>query len=749
MNNNKSTEKTLPKRSPKTIAILTATVAGIALVGGVFADYWRALPIDAKAEYVGRQSCVDCHQTEAALYQGSHHDLAMDRATEQSVIGDFNDATLEHHGITSRMYRDGSKFMIHTEGPDGQMSDFEVSYVFGVDPLQQYMVEFDRTADMADDEVGRLQVLRISWDTHNKKWFYLDPPDVHEKLAPDDALHWTGIAQRWNTMCAECHSTNLQKNFNAAKARYHTRWSEIDVSCEACHGPGSLHVELAQKKSLFWDRHHGYGLAKLKGDDAIPQIESCAPCHSRRRVLQSGFQPGQRFCDFYEPELLTGQTYHDNGEILDEVYVYGSFIQSKMFHKGIRCSDCHDPHSLKLKQPGNATCTSCHAHPAGKYDTPSHHKHTPGTAGASCVECHMPETTYMAVDPRRDHSIRIPRPDLSVRLSTPNACTGCHLELATSQSPDAVRERFPKLADVIRSGATTQTASVASLTEYANWLARARDGDSEIKEALHQIDQWSDSACDLWYGADRKKPPHFAEALHAARTGQPDALKKLADAALSQNEVPDLARASAIEEMRRLTTGGDGLRMAREALKDENPIVRVAALRLYEGRDPSQIRRSVAPFLNDDSRLVRSEAGRLLSSVPTEQLSSGQRNQLEAALQEYHEGLMQTNDRAGAHLSWALILENQGRFEEAVDSYETAIRVQPEAVGARSNLASLLESMVQSGRVHPGRAEALREPRCAAPARGIALAETGCFVGSGKRTFAVSSRASHLSGWAS
>ncbi|WP_145121085.1 ammonia-forming cytochrome c nitrite reductase subunit c552 [Rosistilla oblonga] len=699
-----STSGSRPFLSGKRRWMLGLAAFFIAIAGGVFADYWSAMPIDAKASFTGRDACIQCHQKEAELFAGSHHDLAMDLATDESVIGDFSGVEFAHHGITSRMFRDGDRFMIHTEGPDGEMADFEIKYVFGVDPLQQYMVEFDRTAEMSENEVGRLQVLRVSWDTHAKKWFYLEPPDVHEKLAPDDDLHWTGIAQRWNTMCAECHSTNLQKNFDPKTARYHTSWSEIDVSCEACHGPGSLHVELAQSKSLFWDRHHGMGLAELKGADAIPQIEACAPCHSRRRVLKSGFQPGQRFCDFYEPELLQESTYHANGEILDEVYVYGSFIQSKMYHKGIRCSDCHDPHSLKLKQPGNATCTSCHAHPAGKYDTPSHHRHEPGTAGASCVECHMPETTYMAVDPRRDHSIRIPRPDLSVALGTPNACTGCHVELEKEKQPEEIRKRLPKFAEFVASSEQLPSDSYSKLTEYAKWLEQARGGDTKIKAVLHEIDQWCDDACDRWYGDQRKRPDHFATALHAARTQQPDALQQLANVALSKEGVPDLARATAIQELSRADSGADATRVAREALKDPNPIVRVAAVRVFEGRDPSQIRRTIVPMLTDDSRLVRSEAGRILSTVPADSLSAGQREQLRSALDEYHESLMETSDRGSAHLVWAVVLENQGRYGEAIESYETAIRVQPGAVGPRSNLAALLESMAQSGQLPPAEA---------------------------------------------
>ncbi|MEX2026611.1 MAG: multiheme c-type cytochrome, partial [Pirellulaceae bacterium] len=226
----------------------------------LIADWWIGIPADAQATYVGRRTCIECHQQQGLLHAGSHHDLAMDLATPETVLGNFDDQTLEHHGVTSRMFRRGDKYFIETEGPDGNMAAFEIKYVFGVTPLQQFMVEFDRPADMPEHEIARLQVLRISWNTREKKWFHLDPPDVQEKLEPSDDLHWTGIAQRWNTMCADCHSTNLQKNFNHDTGTYHTTFSEIDVSCETCHGPGSLHVKLARQISPFWDRQQGYAL---------------------------------------------------------------------------------------------------------------------------------------------------------------------------------------------------------------------------------------------------------------------------------------------------------------------------------------------------------------------------------------------------------------------------------------------------------------------------------------------------------
>ncbi len=571
---------------------------------------------------------MECHAAEVQQWTGSDHDRAMDVATDATVLGDFHDVEFTHHGLTSRMYRSGSKFMVYTEGPDGKMTDFEVKYVLGVRPLQNYMVEFDRPADMPANEIARLQVLRITWDTVKKEWFYLPPPDVPEKLDPQDVLHWTGIGQCWNNMCAYCHSTDLQKNFDVETLTYHTTFSEIDVSCEACHGPASLHVELARSNSWFWDRKRGYGLAQLKTADTRPQIETCAPCHSRRSVQAPHFQAGEHYYDYFNNELLAEATYYPDGQILDEDYVFGSFIQSKMYHKDIRCTDCHNPHTARLKQDGNKVCTSCHQHPVAKYDTPAHHFHKSDSTGASCVECHMPETTYMEVDPRRDHSIRNPRPDLSLELGTPNACTRCHLSDA-------------KISDEKR----------RTLRQYHDWIAAARDGDDEIRSELARIDKWMLESMQKWYKKE-SWGDSFATALQSGRRGQADAEDLLASVA-QDRKLPGMVRATAIQQ-RGLLPPVRSFVPEVNALKDEDPQVRAAAAsRFYEQfpslqseyLDPTQQRRlseqlgplvrPLVPLLDDPRRVVRAEAGRVLAGLPSPLagtlLNGAQREKLDAS----------------------------------------------------------------------------------------------------------------------
>ena len=647
------------------------------------ADWWIGVPEGVAATYVGRSSCIECHQQQGHLHAGSHHDLAMDRATPETVLGDFNNQQLEHHGTTSRMFRRGDKYLIETEGPDGKPGEFEIKYVFGVTPLQQYMVEFDRPADMPEEEIARLQVLRVSWDTERQQWFHLDPPDVKQRLDPGDDLHWTGIAQRWNTMCADCHSTNLQKNFDQDTGIYHTTFSEIDVSCEACHGPGSHHVALARQHSPFWDRKQGYALARIKGQPAVAEIESCAPCHSRRSTIHGGYSAGCNFQDFYASETLSETSYHADGQILDEVYEYGSFLQSKMYHKQVRCSDCHDPHSAKLKFQGNQVCTSCHQHPAGKYDTPAHHNHKMGSEGAQCVACHMPATTYMDVDSRRDHSFRIPRPNVSVQLGTPNACTGCHVRDAKIPG-----DQWPKPLTSRRG------------LEYADWLRAAREGNRAVQAELARIDAWAEESLHKWHPQGLKRDPHFAPALAAARRQSFDALNLLVEV-LEDRAQPAIARATAARELAAYVHSGLAPQDAPlpalvAALSDRDPQVRAAAVDSLQQASPDMIARRLPGLLQDPIRLVRTRTALALSGVGGDSLLRREEPiWYREAIAELLAGAEFDSDRTGGHLLRGTIFESQQQLAEAEAEYRLAMRLEPRTVPPKSALAGLLDRMSQ------------------------------------------------------
>ena len=643
----------------------------VAVIAVLVCDYALSKPENSVATFVGKERCVTCHQLEHKLWTNSDHDRAMEPATGETVLADFDNVQLEHLGIKANMTLRDGQYWVTTEGPDGKLQDFRIEYTFGCQPLQQYMVEIEPSSA---EGIGRVQVLRWSWDTEKQSWFYLEPPDVADRLDVADPLHWTGYGQNWNHMCAECHSTNLIKGFSVDATNYSTTYSEMDVSCEACHGPGSLHVDIAESRWLFWDRKHGYGLStQLKSEHNIHQIQACARCHARRTRVSDQFRHGEHFDDHFATQLLTPDTYYPDGQILDEVYVYGSFIQSKMYAKDIKCSDCHHPHSGKVKHTNNQLCTSCHQHSAAKYDTPAHHHHTVGSTGASCIECHMPATPYMEVDFRRDHQLKSPRPDQSLLFQTPNACTGCHLkdsELAKTRT---------------------------DLNHYAAWLAAARADDQDAISELKRIDQWAADWIVEWYG-DKPRDSAVVAGLHAAWNRQSDAADKLS-VILKDEQQPAIYRASAI-----LALLGSN-RLEHEALvapsiTDDSPLVRAAAATYFGQLDRPTRLRYLKPLLDDPVRMVRSEAVRVLAADSNFIRGAD----FDRAMDEYRAALNIDSDQSATHLSLALVAESTGNVHLAVQHYQDAIRVQPNVTGPRSNLAALFDRQGQ-----PEKARELRE----------------------------------------
>jgi predicted CXXCH cytochrome family protein len=577
------------------------------------------------AAFVGREVCLPCHEQATASWQGSDHDLAMDVANDQTVLGDFDDATFTSKGMTTTFFRRDGRFFVNTEGPDGEVADFEITHVFGHDPLQQYLVPFPG---------GRLQCLSIAWDRDRNEWFDLYP---NQEIPPDDWLHWTRAAQNWNGMCAECHSTNLRKGFDPATNSYTTTWSEIDVSCEACHGPGSDHVAWAEIQPMARPEVESYGLVVDTGNMSSTElVELCAPCHSRRSELGDYDHSSGALLQSHLPSLLDAGLYHADGQILDEVYVWGSFTQSKMYLNDVRCSDCHDSHSLELKFEGNDLCLQCHR--ADAYDTREHHFHKKlhegePSDGALCVKCHMPEQPYMVIDERADHSLRVPRPDLSQTLGTPNACSqgGCH-------------------------------------------------DDKPLN--------WSVDAFTRWYGEAKK--PHYGPTLAAGREGRPEAQDDLVR--LAADELyPAIVRATALSLLGRYP-GEVSVRAFTTALADADPLVRYTAVTSVVAGGSEELVELVAPLLFDPVKAVRMQAAVQLADIDANLLKPYQREALAEALSEYRKAMEYSLDFAFAGHNLGNLAARLGDAAEAEKYYRTAILIDDLFYPAKANLAVVLNS---------------------------------------------------------
>lgn len=634
--------------------LLLALAAAIVALGGIAYWLWAQTDLSvggsaslrAKPSFVGSEVCAGCHAAEAGLWHASQHAHAMDHATDKTVLGDFNDASFDYFGVKSRFYRQDGKFFVETDGPDGKLATFEVKYVFGLEPLQQYLVEFPD---------GRIQALSLSWDARAKeeggqRWFHLYP---HEEIKSGDVLHWTKLNQNWNFMCAECHSTGVRKNYDANTDSFHTTFAEISVGCETCHGQGSRHVAWAKERQSWWpykDEDPDQGLLvrfnERKGvtwdldprsrqphRNATPaslrkEVETCGLCHARRGLISEDWVPGRPLADTHAVTMLADGVFQPDGQMLDEVYNYGSFKQSKMFKAGVTCSDCHDPHSAKLKLTGDKVCLQCHA--AEPYATPAHSHHEGVAPDVTCVACHMPARTYMVVDRRHDHSFRVPRPDLAAGIGASNACNDCHED----KSPE--------------------------------WAAAAIEG---------------------WFGPERKGLQTYGGAFHGGWSDGGGAAQLLA-AVVADGKAPSFARASALAALGAYLSPAT-LGLTRKALTDTDPMVRIGALEMLEAAPARDLWPIISPLLADPVRGVRIRAASLLADMPVQGLSAEDRAKLESATQEFVAAQELNADRPEARAMLGSFYARRGETERAEAEYKAALRLSPAYGPAAANLADL------------------------------------------------------------
>lgn len=634
----------------KKIPRLAVAACLLFLGAAAAALYWFTKPDNparpqqaAELTFVGSRTCGGCHQTEAKLWQTSQHRHAMDHATEQSVRGDFNDVSFEYAGTRSRFFREDKKFLVETDGPDGKLATFEVKYTFGVDPLQQYLIEFPD---------GRIQALSVAWDTRLKvqggqRWFHLYPDAA---VTSKDPLHWSKPNQNWNFMCAECHSTDVHKNYDAAKDRFATTFSEISIGCEACHGAGSRHVAWAKDRNkvagpanglvvkfdertgITWSAEAG----TLKPMRSAPpgalrkEVETCGRCHARRGQLSEDWTPGRSLSETHRVSLLDRQRFHADGQMRDdeETYNYAPFLQSKMFAKGVTCSDCHDPHSAALRMPGDGACAQCHA--PVKYESVAHRHHADVSPAPSCASCHMPERRYMVVDRRHDHGFRIPRPDISLQTGAPNACNDCH------------RDKQPV------------------------WAAR-------------QIE--------TWFGPQRQGYQTHAGAFHVAWNEAADAGALLA-AIAAADDVPAIVRGSALAEL-----PAPDLNVIRRGLSDPDPLVRLGALDGLEGVPADQLWPVASAQLSDPVRGVRIRAAELLASVPAARRPASDRDKFAQAAAEFVAAQMLNADRPESRTALGAFLARQTDAGAAESQYRAALRLDASFAPAAINLSDLYRQL--------------------------------------------------------
>ncbi len=558
--------------------------------------------------YVGDQNCVECHQDEVDLWKGSHHDLAMQVANDSTVLGDFNNVETTIDGVSYVFFKKGTDFLVRIKEIDNSEKEYKINYTFGVTPLQQYLIDFDK---------GRKQTLRATWDVIDKKWFHQYKDDT---IDPNDWLHWTNDAQNWNTMCAECHSTNLKKNYSTEEDSFNTTYSFINVTCESCHGPAEKHLAWAENNT------EGKDPSLLNVLEQKDQLNICASCHARRVKLTENLVPGENFEDQFMVQNLTTNYYHGDGQINEEDYVYGSFMQSKMFAEGIKCNDCHNAHSLKLKFEDNRLCHQCHG--PNKYETEDHYFHEPNTEASLCINCHMTGQVYMGNDFRRDHSFRNPRPDQSVKYGTPNACIGCHDDKSNQWAADIIIEKFGE-----------------------------------------------------------ERAPHFSDNLLLSSKSviTPEERQQL-DNFINDISFPEIARSTVIENLSFTTP--EQFKVLFTSLKDSSAIVRYNALRKFNSF-PQEQRVSIAlENMKDTVKLVRIAAAHLVTGFDENTLSGIDKRNFITSRGELETMLYSNSDFSIGRMQLGDYFLQNNDVNNAIKHYEIALKKDSLLIPVFSNLAT-------------------------------------------------------------
>lgn len=414
-----------------TASVVTAADAAVALADA--APLPDGPPLIA-ATYVGSKRCKDCHEKEFAAWQKSWHARALAPGDRKHVVGDFANAHFAGTSSEAWMTRSGPRSVMRTRGATGELGEFGVDWVIGGKRMQ------DDITVLPD---GRWQVLPIYFHVTGKEW--VDYTETKQgALTPEHPFFWTNWRRMANHECLDCHTTNLRVSFDESAQKWTTTFTDPNVACEDCHGPGSKHAESSEASDIV----HPV-------DSGAVGMAACARCHGPRRPLwplldaDHAFQLGETYDEMYEPIVVTlpsgpSPDFFADGKPRTSSFEYQAMLQSACARKGgATCLTCHTaPHAdahrpAELRAAPDETCRGCHApvFAAGKAHT--HHQK------ASCVACHMAPIVSGVLDHFADHSIDVPVPENTARHDVPNACSVCHADRSPDQLAQSLAAWWP------------------------------------------------------------------------------------------------------------------------------------------------------------------------------------------------------------------------------------------------------------------------------------------------------------------
>lgn len=601
-------------------------------------------------------NCVQCHAEQVILWQNSHHAKSLQHANQETVLGNFNQFLYQNNNSWTLFGRDEQGYFIKTGQNEAEGQRYAVAFVLGFYPLQQILIDIGK---------GRLQAYTLAWDARplkegGQRWYPLYD-DSHQQNSP---FYWKGQFNNWNTRCAQCHSSALNRNYNLDTDSYHTQWTQPNVSCQACHGhvhqtetqshltqiksknrqntaQTKLKYTLPEKSHFIFspEQSTAKSVSQVKPQNSsnsiieTQQTRQCILCHSRRHTLTEGHGTGNIHQEII-PRLAIPPLYYEDGQINDEVFVYGSYSQSKMSAAGVVCSHCHDPHSGQTLLKNNKLCHQCHQ--PSSFDTPKHTLHSNNVSNSPlCVDCHMPQTIYMGIDARRDHSFRIPNPWVSEHFNSPNACLNCHKNKDNAWAKTILAHKKKRIIEQ-----NNDIGTIKYLTQIQPALAKTK-----LTQTL------LDSTAPVMRRAT------LTALLDTSNTQDINTLNTLA------NEAPALIKLGVINKLQSASFSVK-LQIGFSLLYDEHKSVRLSAIKL------------LAPAFKTQ---LPEKAEQKLISVLKEAINTYSKQQ----------------DLLSGQLTLADLAYGIGDLKQASIHYQNAIRLQPQFLPAKLNLASIYRETEQ------------------------------------------------------
>jgi tetratricopeptide (TPR) repeat protein len=571
--------------------------------------------------YAGSQSCKECHEKFYQLWSGSRHGLAMQPYTAEFARMQL---TAQQKDVTIGKYR------YRAEVGKGQGWVTEV----GPDGNKKYPIKHVLGGKnvyyfLTPLAKGRLQTLPLAYDVTKKDWFDTAASGIRHFPGGEvsQQANWKDSSYTFNTSCHSCHASQFSLNYDPKSETYRTTWAEPGINCETCHGPSAEHNRVFQE-ARKGKRPEDSKIISWKNFTPEQKNAACSSCHAKMSPITETFAPGDRFFDHFDLAALEDPDFYPDGRDLGENYTYTSWMMSPCAKAGqLNCVTCHTSsgrYRFKAEEKANDACMPCHE--KNVKDAPAHTHHKEGSAGNKCISCHMPMTSFARMK-RTDHSMLPPAPAATIAYKSPNACNLCHTDKDAVWADKSVRE----------------------------W--RSRDYQAPLLERASLVDagrkrDWSKLPEMLSFISRKDRDEVFATSL-----------------------------------IRMIPASGDVriIPVLIEAIKNPSPLVRAAAADALQHVLTKEAVQALVEATGDGYRLVRVRAASSLAGQKDLPLDEAQEKTVEAANREYLASILSRPDQWESHYNLGNYYLNRGDFKQAVESYDTALRLEPRAVLAVVN----------------------------------------------------------------